>query len=89
MSNKAATPDQIAKIWGELHAYRIMLRDLYGIVLQNSDDPGDITPIKERVYRLADEIQFPPGDEDLRSAAKVSLDEFWKDFEQALRGDRG
>lgn len=85
MTKKTATPDELAKVWGELNAYRILLRDLYGLVLQASDDPGDLDPIKQRVYRIADEIEFPPQHEDTRAAAKASLDQFWKDFEAALR----
>jgi len=85
MTGKTATPDVRAKVWGELNACRIMLRDLYGLVLQNSDDPEDIEPIKQRVCRLADAIQFPPEHEDMRSAAKVALDDFWNDFEEALK----
>lgn len=85
MTKKTGTPDELAKIWGELNAYRIMLRDLYGIVLRSSDDPDDVEPIKQRVYRIADEVEYDPGHEDHRAATKASLDQFWKDFEDALR----
>lgn len=85
MTRKTGTPDELAKIWGELNAYRVLLYDVYRIAIRNAEDPDNIEDIKSRTHESLDEIEFPPQHEDMRAAAKVALNQFFRDFEGWLK----
>ena len=85
MTRKTGTPDELAKIWGELNAYRVLLYDVYRIAIRDSDNPDEIDDIKARTHECLEHVEFPPQHEDMRAAAKVSLNQFFHDFEGWLK----
>lgn len=85
MTKKTATPDEMAKLWGELNAHRVLIHDIYAMLVQYSDQPDEIEDIKRRTLDSLKEVPFPPEHEDTRSAAKVALDQFWHDFGDSLK----